>query len=303
VSAVSRELQIDVGEAALAATLTVPPRRTSAPALVALHGAESGTRAHRLLRHLHEALPPHGIAVLTFDRRGEGESTGEPSRGRLDLQASDALAAVERLAAEPEIDASRIGLWGFSQGAWVAPIAATRSVVIRFLVLIGAPGVTPKDQMLYGVAVHLRRAGYDETIVERVLDLRRRVDAHAHGEADDAELRSLLEAAAQEPWWPLAYLPRQPFADESKRSWIDEMDFEPEPVFASVRAPALLFYGADEEWTPVEPSIAAWRRARGAAVEIVCLPECGHDPLLGDGSVAPDYERTMLAWLAKRVGL
>src|SRR5215207_1813681 len=84
-------------------------------AIVALHGASDGTRGFFLYRHLHEVLPPAGIGVVTFDRRGEGASTGESSRGRFDVQVDDALAVAEAVGAE------RIGFWGYSQGGWVAP--------------------------------------------------------------------------------------------------------------------------------------------------------------------------------------
>jgi len=88
---------------------------------VALHGAASGVRDHLLYRHLHAVLPDVGVGVVTFDRRGEGESTGEASRGNFPLQARDALAVVEG------IGVPVTGLWGFSQGGWVAPMAATMS--------------------------------------------------------------------------------------------------------------------------------------------------------------------------------
>ena len=64
-------------------------------ALVALHGAGAGTRDYFLLRNLHELLPEAGIGVVTFDRRGEGQSTGDASRGRFEVQARDALAVRE----------------------------------------------------------------------------------------------------------------------------------------------------------------------------------------------------------------
>src|SRR5438105_7000232 len=82
-------------------------------ALVALHGAGDGTRdSSPLYRHLHETLPPRGIGVATFDRRGDGESEGEPTRGRFEAQAADALAVAAVLGAKC------VGLWGYSQGAW-----------------------------------------------------------------------------------------------------------------------------------------------------------------------------------------
>src|SRR5919206_4922381 len=91
-------------------------------ALVALHGASDGTRGSSpLYRHLHETLPPHGVGVATFDRRGEGESVGDRTRGRFEAQACDALAVAASLRA------GRVGLWGYSQGGWVASLAATKA--------------------------------------------------------------------------------------------------------------------------------------------------------------------------------
>ena len=88
------ELAIPVEGAVLAATLSTAPNG-SAPAVVALHGAERGVREWYLYEHLHSALPPAGVAVVTFDRRGEGASSGEPSRGRFTQQAEDALAVLD----------------------------------------------------------------------------------------------------------------------------------------------------------------------------------------------------------------
>jgi pimeloyl-ACP methyl ester carboxylesterase len=106
-------------------------------ALVALQGAGNGTRdSHPLYRHLHETLPPIGVGVATFDRRGEGESEGEPTRGRFEAQARDALAVAAALETE------RVGLWGFSQGGWVAPLAATLSDDVAFVIAIAANGLT-----------------------------------------------------------------------------------------------------------------------------------------------------------------
>ena len=150
-------------------------------ALVALHGAGEGTRDSRSLRHLHELLPPHGIGVVTFDRRGEGESTGDATRGRFDLQADDALAVLGA------IDVERVGLFGYSQGGWIAPIAAARSDEVAFLVLVASIGVTPSEQMMVAVERQLRLAGYGDDVVERALDLRRRFEHWIHEVAPEPD--------------------------------------------------------------------------------------------------------------------
>jgi alpha-beta hydrolase superfamily lysophospholipase len=67
-----------------------------------------------------------------------------------------------------------------------------------------------------------------------------------------------------------------------------------------VKVPTLLFYGDDDSWTPVEPSINAWRRARGDQVEVVVLAQTGHEPKLPDGSISPEYEQKLVDWIHAR---
>jgi len=264
-----------------------------ATALVALHGAGAGTRDYFLYRNLHEILPPAGIGVVTFDRRGEGESTGDASRGRFEVQAQDALAVCS------VIDVPRVGLWGISQGGWIAPLAASQSSSVAFVVGIASTGVTPSEQMMYAVAQQLERARYGNAVVQRVLALRRFYEAHVHGHAEgrEEELAAELARAMEEPWWLLAFLPPVPLDAMGRRLWIEEMDFDPRPIFAQVRVPALMFYGEDDAWTPVQPSVDAWREARGDDVEIVVVPEASHELGLADDTLAPEYEQKLVDWL------
>jgi len=285
------ELRIDCDGFSLAASYS-PAGRT---ALVALHGAGEGTRDSPLLRHLHELLPPHGIGVVTFDRRGEGESTGDATRGRFDLQADDALAVLRAL------DAERVGLAGYSQGGWVAPIAATLSDEVAFLVLVASIGVTPSEQMMVACERQLRLAGYGDDVVERALGLRRRFERWIHSQAPepDEALAADLWAAIDEPWAGQLWLPPTLLDEEGVRLWIEEMDFDPRPIFASVRVPTLSFYGANDSWAPVEASAEAWKAARGDEVEVVVVPGAEHDMTLPDGSFAAEYEQKLVEWLTR----
>jgi pimeloyl-ACP methyl ester carboxylesterase len=258
-------------------------------ALVAVHGAGPGTRdSSPLYQHLHDALPAIGVGVATFDRRGEGDSPGEPTRGRFEAQARDALAVARALGAE------RVGLWGFSQGGWVAPLAATLSEDVAFVITIAATGVTPADQMIYSNRRALELAGYGPDAIERVTGLRREIDAWAHGTGPPPD----LAAAADEPWFPLTYLPplrREELTDDMKQSWIAEMDFDPIPVFASVRVPVLAFIGERDSVSPVEPSAAAWPQENAT---VVVVPDAEHDLTLPDRTLAPLYEQRLVEWLS-----
>jgi uncharacterized protein len=283
------ELQIEGDGFTLAASYS-----TAGPtALVGLHGAGEGTRESPSLRHLHELLPPRGIGVVTFDRRGEGESTGDATRGRFELQVDDALAVLQA------VEAERVGLWGISQGGWIGPLAAAASGEVAFLVLVASTGVTPAEQMMYAVERQLRLAGFSDDAVESALELRRRFEHWVHTIAPepDEQLAADLLAALDEPWAGQLWLPPGLLDEEGVRLWIEEMDFDPRPSFAQVRVPTLLFYGADDSWTPVEPSVDAWRAAGVSDLEIVVVAGAEHDVTLPDGSVAPEYERRLVAWL------
>jgi uncharacterized protein len=284
------ELRVESAGASLAVTYT----SAGPTALVALHGAAEGTRDFTLYRHLHDVLPSAGIGVATFDRRGEGQSSGEPSRGRFDAQADDALAVVRALGVP------RVGLWGFSQGSWVAPFAAVRSDEVAFLVLLAATGVTPAEQMRYAVREQLERAGYGDDVIARALALRVQFGEWLRSGRNVVPLKAALQVSSDEEWWKLAFLPTPNTLNESIRRRIcDEMFFDPKPVIARVRVPTLLIYGDDDSWTPVQASVDVWRRARQDAVDVVVVRGTGHEPKLASGTISPFYEQTLLDWLGR----
>src|SRR5581483_10421122 len=173
----------------------------------------------------------------------------------------------------------------------VAPLAATLSDDVAFLVTIAATGVTPAEQMRYYTRRRLELAGYGDDVVGRALAVRLRLEAWVH----DAGPAPELEAASGEPWFAEAYLPPAPLDEAEKREWIEEMDFDPRPVFAAVRVPVLAFYGELDSVSPVAESVAAWPQATAT---VVVVPDAEHDLTLSDGSLAPLYEQTLVDWLS-----
>jgi pimeloyl-ACP methyl ester carboxylesterase len=100
-----------------------------------------------------QALVDSGIAVLTYDKRGVGESEGEccpGDYGQFNLLAADVDGAVATLRSRAEIDPSRVGLLGASQAGWVVPLAAVRSGGrVAFTALVDAPAVSTGEEDLY----------------------------------------------------------------------------------------------------------------------------------------------------------
>ena len=283
----------------LAATLTLPAGRGPHAAIVPLHPASERSRDQMLFRHLAEVLPRRGIAVLRYDRRGDDVPFED--------QVADANSALDVLRAHSDIDPSRIGLWGFSQGAWIAPMVAAASDRVAFLVLLASTGVSPAEQMRYGTVKHARLAGYGDDVARRIVELRGALEGFQRGRLPRDQAQRAIDAAANEPWFEHAYVRRE--LPDEPGFWPD-MDFDPAAVFARVRVPTLLFYGEDDEWQPIDASIAAWKRAAAAAgnddLTVVRLTGTGHAPTRGGrderDAIAPEYERSLVAWLDDRVG-
>ena len=109
--------------------MTLPGRARAS--VVVLHGANAGDRSYFLYEHLAELLEREHIAVLRYDRRPSSDGHDVP----LAIQAADAHAAVRVLS--EMVDGLPVGLWGFSQGAWAAALAAvTYPRDVDFLVCV-----------------------------------------------------------------------------------------------------------------------------------------------------------------------
>lgn len=288
-------LQVDGGD--LAATLTLPEHPRAG--VVVLHGAEAGERSFFLYEHLATVLASQDVAVLRFDRRPYADGHDVP----LALQASDARAAIGRL--RDFVGAAPVGVWGYSQGGWVAPlVAATAPDEVQFVICVSASGVSPADQMRHGCATQLRAHGYSDDDVASMTATREAVEHYLRTGQQGAAAQAALDRAAARSWFPLAWLPST-LAEPG--SWRD-MDVDPQPVFARVSCPVLAFYGESDEWIPVDASVAAWRAARAGALTgltVVRLPGTDHLPTIGGvedpAMISELYRSTLTGWIRTTV--
>ena len=128
-----------------------------------------------VLGHLREGRRGGGVAVLRYDDRGVGGSTGSVARSTTSDYADDALAGIARLLERADIDPGRIGLVGHSEGAAVASLAASRSDAVRFAVLLAGTSVPGAEVMYEQSAAGARAAGGVRDARE---DLRGRLSRH-----------------------------------------------------------------------------------------------------------------------------
>lgn len=186
------DVTIPAAGAQLAGTITEPLGSGPHGGIVIVHGAERGQRFfYDFWVGLYASL---GLAVLTYDKRGNGSSTGSypgefPTDEALAIYGDDAAAARDFLARWPGVDGKRVGYHGGSQGGWTVPLAMQRHPGGAFAILASGPATTvdqtdlwagfsgggasmpseSTDQML--AAVRANHSGYDPAPALRALSV------------------------------------------------------------------------------------------------------------------------------------
>lgn len=237
------ELTIDRAPVKLAATLTIPPAPEPVAAVVVIHGSGTSDRSNAWTAAWTSALVARGVAVLHPDKRGSGASGGDWQTVSFDVLAADAVAAVRVIAARPEIDASRIGVIGFSQGGMVAPVAAADDM-ISFAIAVSSSVLPFDDQVRDEVVLAARRAGLDSRQVDRVGRLQDTASAYAHSKirweeyaAELAETRDTIPDSDVIAPFPAT-------EDHWVWSWVRSVgDFDPIPRWQALDVPSLFIWG------------------------------------------------------------
>jgi len=156
----------------LAGTLTFPESEGPFPAVILITGSGPQNRNEEILGHrpflvLSDYLTRQGIAVLRVDDRGIGGSTGNFSQATTEDFAGDVLAGVEYLKSRKEIDSSKIGLIGHSEGGIIAPLVAVKSPDVSFIVLMAGTGVTGEKIILSQSELISRAEGANNETIAR----------------------------------------------------------------------------------------------------------------------------------------
>lgn len=283
--------------ARLRGVLYMPSDDAPMPAIVALQDASVGTYDAALYRHLSIALPAIGVAVLLFDRRGSGASTGSAQNATYETLADDGIAGARAIANLPHIDRSRIGYWGLSQGGWLALLAATRDPNAAFVVSVSAPLVTPAVQMEFAMANRLRILGYPQSAINAMLTARRAWSDYVAGRLPRASAVAALAAIDHEPWFDLMYLPSpsEVPTNPAASSWRKHMNEDPLASLLHVRIPALLSFGGADPWIPVNATLARLRSIvpTHPNISYAVISDASHEMMLLRRASMSTDERTL----------
>ena len=266
--------------------------------------------------------------MLRVDKRGVGGSSGSTHEATSAAFADDVLAGVEFLKNRREVKASQIGLIGHSEGGAIAPLAASRSRDIAFIVLLAGPGL-PGEETLYlqGAAI-LKVAGADAEELAREKQLQQRIFSVLRQEKGDAaaekkiraEIAALTSKGGKEGDKPM--VEALPMVEDQSRMvatpWFRHfLDYDPRPTLRKVTCPVLALNGEKDLQVDarvhLKEIVTALKEGGNPDVTAKELPNLNHlfqtcktgavsEYGAIEETMAPVALETIAEWILKRTG-
>jgi pimeloyl-ACP methyl ester carboxylesterase len=265
------------GSVKLAGNLTVPRTAGRHPAVILVHGA-GRTISTRDFGYWSAYFAGHGIAVLAFDKRGGGASTGDANTATYEDLADDVLAGLTMLEKRKDIDPKKIGLYGTSNGGYIAPLAAQRSNGrVAFITVRSGSARRVGGNIAYEVGNDLRSEGFAEPDVQRGVAIRQRVTdfviSHPVVTTQSWDsLKTEVAAVTNERWYPwsrVLWVPRIDPADKGAAAFVDklrsEWEYDPIPYWRQVKVPVYVMLGDLDRSVPSAETAPMLRAALAEA--------------------------------------
>jgi uncharacterized protein len=296
------------GDVTLAGTVTLPSGDRPHPAVVFIHG--SGPDGRENYRFYADLFARHGIATLIYDKRGVGASTGDWRRVHFKDLAEDAFASVRMLKSRKDVNPNKIGLWGGSNGGWVAPLAASLSNDVAFVITVAGAVIPPTELVKWRSVNYVRNAGYSAEVVQqvsRLMDLQFELVRQEGWEKGWEKYEAELQKVRNEPWFGrLAALRNQ-----SDGSWFlpytASIDFDPAPVYENLNVPVLAILGEADPLVPAGETASILERIKkekGKDITVAILAGADHNMNRPAGPrPVPEYTETMISWIQQKVNM
>lgn len=261
----------------LAGTLTLPKKEGLFPVVILISGSGPQNRDEELLGHkpflvLSDYLTKNGIAVLRFDDRGTALSKGDFKTATSFDFATDVEAGIEYLKTRKEINKKQIGLIGHSEGALIAPIVASRSKDISFIVLLAGPGIQGDKLLLLQQKLIGKASGIsDENLAKNELTNRKAFDIVNQSTSNaqlNIDLTNFIKQSLKDS--PNTEIPGGMSEDDFVKLQVDQITnpwmqcfikYNPAPTLEKVKCPILALNGAKDLQVPPKENLEAIKEA------------------------------------------
>ena len=234
----------------LVGTLTIPEGEGPFPAMVLVSGSGQQDRDEELMNHrpfwiIADYCALHGIAVLRYDDRGIGGSTGEVENATTMDFSYDAEAAFNYLRNRKEINASKVGILGHSEGGVINFMVAERRPEVAFLVSLAGPSVNGIEVLKEQQAAILRASGMSEEAVQFSSNANAQLFDIIEASNDRVEADSLMRQLVK-GWGYNEELTEQTVSQMTMPWMYYFLKYDPTEAIVKTNCPALLLNGSKD---------------------------------------------------------
>jgi uncharacterized protein len=257
----------------LSGTLTLPAKEENYPAVILITGSGPQNRdgegaGHKPFLVISDYLTKKGIAVLRYDDRGFGQSTGDFKSGTSLDFSTDVESAVNYLKTRSEINKTKIGLVGHSDGGMIAPMVAAKSRDVAFIVLLAGPGIHGSKLLVMRQELMAKAMGLSDAEAQESIKWNEKTFDIVSRSKDPQTIKVDLTNYVKEnpPNIPSRFIPpgmtREQFVaagiDELTSPWFSYfLNYDPAHTLAKVTCPVLALNGAKDAQVPSQENLTA----------------------------------------------
>ncbi|KRA84567.1 hypothetical protein ASD76_02315 [Altererythrobacter sp. Root672] len=272
----------------LGGSLTLPEGKGPFPAAIMITGSGAQDRDETIMDHkpfavIADHLTRHGIAVLRFDDRGIGKSTGNYGNATSADLATDANAAFAYLATRPEIRHDAIGFIGHSEGGMIGPIAMSTNPDVAYFVSLAGPGTNLPQLMLSQRRLLTAQMGLSEEEINRqepvMAALFKAIADADTPEAGYAAAMAVLTPEAKTALGMPVDMDGALVVRQVSGPWFQYFfKYDPVPNLSRIKVPVLALNGSLDLQVPAKENLPVIREAlkNNPDVTIVELPSLNH---------------------------
>jgi len=248
-------------EVTLKGTLITPTASEKPfPVVMVAHGSGSNTRWWGM--NLAAELSKIGVATLLHDKRGCGESTGSKwYNSSLDDLAKDIISGMKFLEQHPSIDKKRIGIYGVSQGCWVASRVNSMTNNLAFVIANSGGGITPYEEEVFSYDINMKFAGIDEKGRGEGNFLVKEYLQYLKTGLGRVELQKQMDDKKNTVWFNVLGLDRIFVSQKNRINWEWVATYNPKDDINNMKIPVLLLFGDQDFQQPTKISVEKWKQA------------------------------------------